>query len=62
MFPMRQSPHFRHPSQLGVSVQDANLVGAQDAMYPAMSALLLCTQHSLQDTKLLRTTGITVKG
>jgi hypothetical protein len=50
MFPLRQSLHFRRPSQLGVSVQDANKVGAQDSRYPAMSVLY--TQHSLQDAKL----------
>jgi hypothetical protein len=49
MFPMRQCPHFSQ-SQLGVSVQDANRIGAQDATYPAMSVLY--TQHSLQDTML----------
>jgi hypothetical protein len=36
MFPIHQSLHFRRPSQLGVRVQDANRVGAQDARYPAM--------------------------
>jgi hypothetical protein len=36
MVPMRQSPHFRHQSQLGVIVQDANRVGDPDAMYPSM--------------------------
>jgi hypothetical protein len=50
MCPMPQYPHSRREYQLGVSVQEAKGVGAQDARYPALSVLY--TQHSLQDAKL----------
>jgi hypothetical protein len=39
MIPLRQSLHFSRQPQLGVSIQDANRVGAQGARYPAMSVL-----------------------
>jgi hypothetical protein len=51
MSPIRQSSHIKLQRQWGMGVQDANRVGAQDSIYPAMS--FLYTQHSLQDSKFV---------
>jgi hypothetical protein len=66
MFPMRQSPHFRRPSQLGLSVQDAIRVGVQDARYvsanerPVYTALITGCQIGIRENSLtkIKTEGL----